>query len=164
MFLIVLIGWPLAEIWLFAEVGSRIGGWSTVGLVVLGAVLGLALVRHQGLGVIRDMESRTRHGETGVREAVSAALLFVAGVLILLPGFFSDFLGFLLLLPPLRNLLAARLSPGSFGFGVFQGHHAAAPPRHANTDAGAAMIIEGEYREVGPENPEDRDPDENPRH
>lgn len=94
---------PLLEVWLLVTVGGFIGvGW-TIFLVVLTAVIGAALVRAQGMSTLARSQELLRRGELPAAELLEGVTLLVAGALLLTPGFFTDAIGFLLLVPPLRR-------------------------------------------------------------
>lgn len=101
LFLVV----PIVEIYLLIQVGQVIGAGWTIFLVVLTAVVGVALLRVQGLSTLHRAQQKMRHNELPAREILEGMGLLVAGALLLTPGFFTDFIGFLLLLPPTRLLL-----------------------------------------------------------
>ena len=135
--LVALLGWPLMEIGLFVVIGGQIGLWATLAWVVLSAVLGVlalriiavrqALALRDGLRAVRDPARLAAGGVMGV---VGAALL-------ILPGFLTDALGLLLLLPPVQLLVAravlARVKvvhAGSGSADVVEGEFVELPPRH----------------------------------
>lgn len=107
--LLLFIVIPLAEMLLLFEVADRIGGLWTLFLVVLTAVLGVQILRWQGLSTLLRASQRLQSGELPATEIVEGMLLAAAGALLLTPGFITDTLGFLFLTPPLRRLLAARI-------------------------------------------------------
>lgn len=134
--LLLFIALPLVETWLLIEIGNRIGALVTIALVIATAVVGSQLVRRQGLSTVREIQRRQLQGEIPAAPMLEGLALLIAGALLITPGFISDTLGFLLLVPPLRLELARRLLSGLFvpaGFG----------PRGAS---GGGRIIEGEYR------------------
>jgi UPF0716 protein FxsA len=96
---------PLTELYFLIEVGSRIGGITTVALTVFTAVLGGLLVRLQGVSVLLRVREMTERGEMPAVEMLEGAVLMLAGILLLLPGFITDAIGFLLLVTPLRRML-----------------------------------------------------------
>ena len=96
---------PLVEIWLLIEMGSIIGAIWTVILVVLTAIIGAALVRAQGFATLSRAQAQLRAGELPAVEMFEGVALIVAGALLLTPGFFTDTVGFTLLVPPLRRWL-----------------------------------------------------------
>ncbi|AEY00813.1 FxsA [Oceanimonas sp. GK1] len=106
--LLFFIGAGLLEIFVLIEVGSAIGAWSTIALIMLTAIIGISLVRIQGLQTLMEAQAKINRGETPAREMVSGMMLALSGVLLLLPGFVTDFAGVLLLLPPVRTALAER--------------------------------------------------------
>src|SRR4051812_33672666 len=93
---LLLLGWPLAEITGFVLVGRAIGVWSTLGLVIGSAVLGGILLRSQGTQLLRQISQEGREGRMPGRALVNGAMIVVAGILLLLPGFITDILGLLL--------------------------------------------------------------------
>ena len=97
---------PLLEIWLIIKVGTQIGALSTIGLIVLTAVIGVALLRHQGLSTLNQVQRQMQHGEIPAMGMLEGMMLFFAGALLLTPGFFTDALGFVILIPPLRRAIA----------------------------------------------------------
>ena len=108
LLILILIGIPLIEIYFLIEVGSEIGALQTIGLSILTALLGTTLVRHQGFGVLMRVREASDRGDVPALEMLDGALLLVAGLFLLLPGFFTDTAGFLLLIPPLRRSLIRR--------------------------------------------------------
>lgn len=108
LFFIVFIVVPLLELYVLIEVGSEIGALPTILLTILTALIGGLMMRHQGVQVVQQAQIAMAKGETPERQAVEGVLIFIGGALLLLPGLVTDFLGFLLLLPPLRSSLAKR--------------------------------------------------------
>jgi len=100
---------PLLELWLLIEVGSGIGGLSTIGLCLLTAALGGFLIRYQGLSTLVDAQKRMTHGEAPVDHGLHGLMIAFSGILLFTPGFITDSLGFLLLVPPFRSFLIGRL-------------------------------------------------------
>lgn len=97
---------PILEIYLLIKVGSVIGALPTILLVLLTAVIGVALLRQQGLSTLQKVQSQMQHGELPAIGMLEGMFLFLAGALLLTPGFFTDTIGFLLLIPPLRKAIA----------------------------------------------------------
>ncbi len=133
--LLAFIGVPLIEIALFIQVGGLLGLWPTLGIVVLTAVIGTLLLRRQGLAeVARLRAALDGHGDpTG--PLVHGALILFAGAVRLTPGFFTDAIGFALLLPPVRAFLIDRIRAR-----IVLHQARSGPARPAQPD-----IIEGEY-------------------
>ena len=125
---------PLIEIYALIQVGSLIGASTTIILVVSTALLGASLVRLQGLGALARIHAAMEQGQVPAVPLVEGAMLLVAGALLLTPGFFTDALGFLILVPNLRQQAARWLLVRFMREKV--GTH---PPAGART-------IEGEYR------------------
>nr|CRH07909.1 FxsA cytoplasmic membrane protein [Candidatus Magnetococcus massalia] len=104
-----IIGFIVLEINVIAMVGDAIGGWTTFFSIIASAVVGIAIVRHEGIKTLFNMQNKMAHGETPTAHLVDGLLLLLAGVLLLLPGFISDTIGLLLALPlsrvPLRFIL-----------------------------------------------------------
>lgn len=136
----VFIVLPLLEIFAFIEVGSAIGALPTLALIVLSAVVGALLVRRQGLKVFLDARRSLARDELPVAAAVHGGLLLLAGLLLLTPGFVTDIVGFLLLVPAIRSLLAQRVWRWLEVRTQIRARYAAA--------SGRAAIIEGEAVEV----------------
>ncbi len=109
IFLLLFIGLPLIEIYFLIQVGSEIGALPTIGLSILTAVIGTWLVRHQGFSVLTRVREMMAHDEVPAFEMMDGALILVAGLMLLLPGFLTDALGFLLLVPALRHVVILRL-------------------------------------------------------
>ncbi len=100
---------PIVEIGLFLQVGSYIGVAATLALIILTAIAGTMLVRSQGMDVIRKLQGSAERGEMPVAALIQGLFVLIAGVLLLTPGFATDTLGFALLIPPVRELIAARV-------------------------------------------------------
>ena len=105
---LLFIAVPLAEIYLLLEVGGVIGAIPTIGLVVLTAAAGAALVRAQGFSTIRQVRRSMEAGEVPAVAIIEGIFLLVAGALLLTPGFLTDAVGFCCLVPPLRRGLIVR--------------------------------------------------------
>ncbi|MBG0777119.1 MAG: FxsA family protein [Desulfovibrionaceae bacterium] len=101
---------PVAELYLFIKVGSRIGALATIAIVILTGVVGAALARAQGLGAMRRIQEATARGEMPADEMIDAVFILVAGLLLLTPGFLTDALGVLLLVPATRALVRRWLA------------------------------------------------------
>jgi len=158
--LFLFIAVPILEIAVLIQVGSIIGTWPTVGLVILTAVVGTALLRAQGMATLARAQEALNRGEAPLREVFDGACLLVAGVLLLTPGFVTDSLGLSLFLSPVRSALllwaakAAKSGKVQFQFG--RAGHQDSPFGHdpfgrpAGGGPGGASDIEGEYRDVTP--------------
>jgi UPF0716 protein FxsA len=132
--LLLIIGLPLIEIYVMIRVGGEIGAFPTIALAVLTAALGIWLVRHQGFGLLMRIRDMTDRGEVPALEVMDGALLLIAGLFLLLPGFLTDTVGFLLLIPVLRHWVVERYVQ------VLPAHP------HPSDGRGHPKVIEGEYR------------------
>jgi UPF0716 protein FxsA len=112
-FLLGLLALPIVEIALFIKVGQAIGLWPTLALVIGAALLGGALLRQQGLAVLMQLRGNVAAGKLPGQTIADAALIGVAAVLLILPGFLSDVLGLSLLVPPIRRWIYKTLA-GNF--------------------------------------------------
>jgi UPF0716 protein FxsA len=138
---------PILEMYLLLKVGDYIGALPTIGAVMLTAVVGVALLRRQGLATLSRGLGRLEGGEVPAREVAEGLLLAVAGALLLTPGFVTDAVGFTLLVPAARSRLAERLLdrvtlvPPSGGFTP----PGAAGPGNGRSSHGPGRVIEGEF-------------------
>ena len=121
LFLIFLIV-PIVEIYLIIKIGSVIGGVATVAILLLMSLLGAWLMRHQGGRVLGQIRDELAMGRLPAAQLLDGALIFIGGVLLTTPGFFTDFLGIFFLIPATRRLikmwlglwLQAKISRGGF--------------------------------------------------
>ena len=102
---------PIVEIWVIVEVGSLIGVWPTIALLLADAVLGSLLLRHQGRGAWRRFNQALAERRFPGREVADGLLIAIGGTLLLTPGFVTDIFGAILLIPPTRAI-ARRLMHG----------------------------------------------------
>ncbi len=107
--LLALLGIPVAEIFFIIRVTRDLGIPETIGLLVAVSIIGAWLVRRSGLGVLRQISERLARGEIPGKELVDGLLILVGGLLMLTPGFLTDAVGLLLLIPPARLALRALL-------------------------------------------------------
>ena len=141
---------PLIEIALFIQVGGLIGLWLTLGIVIITAILGTSLVRTQGIAAMSQLRGSFSELRDPTEPLAHGAMILFSGALLLTPGFFTDALGFALLIPAVRTAVYAylrkRIKVQSFDMG---GQHN--PRRHGahpQTNRAGATIIEGEYEDV----------------
>lgn len=106
---LLFIAIPALEIYLIIAVGGWLGALPTVGIIFATGIAGAALAKHQGLATIRRLQASMQALDEVGRSMAEAALVLVAGVLMLTPGFLTDITGILLLIPPVRALVAERL-------------------------------------------------------
>lgn len=100
---------PLIEIALFIEVGGAIGLWPTLAIVVLTAVIGASLMRSQGAMALGRIRSSFERLDDPTEPLAHGAMILIAGALLLTPGFFTDAVGFALLMPPVRKAIIAHM-------------------------------------------------------
>ena len=106
--LILIIGIPLIEIYLFIKIGSQIGAFNTVLLILTTAVIGVAYARYEGFNTLKSGIGQLVKNEMPVYEIVSGATLAFAAFLLILPGFATDLVGILLVIPFTRRILLSR--------------------------------------------------------
>jgi UPF0716 protein FxsA len=100
---------PLVELYLLIGLGRQLGVLPTLGLVLVTGLLGAWLAKREGRSVVRSWREATAQGRLPADGILSGALVLVGGVLLVTPGLVTDVVGFLLLIPPTRRLIAARL-------------------------------------------------------
>lgn len=151
---------PLIEIALFIQIGGLIGLWPTLLIVIVTAILGTFLVRSQGARELGRLRTSLNELEDPTGPLVHGAMILVSGALLLTPGFFTDAVGFALLVPGIRtvvfNWLRARVKLQSFTVG---GAGFEPRPRQSGD-----RVIDGEFTEISPEDREKRGPSEWTRH
>ena len=108
--LLLLIGIPAIEIYLFIEVGSEIGAFNTIFLIFITAFFGIAYARYEGINTLRSGMSQMVKNKSPIYEIISGAALAFAAILLILPGFATDFLGILIIFPPTRKLIFRKVS------------------------------------------------------
>lgn len=140
-FLILFILIPIAEIYAFIAVGDEIGAFKTIILCILTAMIGGVLVRRQGLELLMKAQSSLRTGNMPVNEIFNGFCIVIAGIFLLIPGFVTDIIGFLLLTPLFRHVLhKIVLKYGKFS--VSETSYSQKPYQN-NED-----IIEGQYQDI----------------
>ena len=103
--LILIIGIPLIEIYLFIKIGSQIGAFNTVLLILTTAIAGVAYARYEGFNTLKSGMSQLIKNEVPIYEIISGATLAFAAFLLIFPGFATDILGILLVIPITRKLI-----------------------------------------------------------
>jgi len=161
VFFFLFIVMPIAEMAVLIKVGGMIGVFNTIGLVLLTAVVGAWLLRQQGLATLLRANQRLNSGELPAKEVAEGLILAVGGALLLTPGFITDTVGFLCLIPGSRHWLAAQalkrmtvaggsqsfhFQAGGFRQGPFDGQGPFGQRRPFDRDANGD-IIEGEYED-----------------
>ncbi|MFV0492333.1 MAG: FxsA family protein [Pseudorhodobacter sp.] len=150
---LIFIAVPLIEIALFITVGGWLTLWPTLGLVLLTGIIGTFLVRQQGIRVIEELRGEMQQMRDPLSPMAHGAIIVLAGLLLLTPGFFTDTVGFLLLVPPIRQWVI-----GFIGARVKVVNMAAAQNTYRADD-----IMEGEWEDVTtPQEPPERIGDRKP--
>jgi len=147
-----LIALPVAEIMVWVKMSAVIGAGATILLSVLAVLVGLSILRRQGLAVLLDARTRLERGEMPVEAAFEGLCLSAAGFLFVLPGFLTDILAVLLLLAPVRAALWFWIERNGSAVVVAQGGQGAGPGRSGGARSGP-VIIEGDFHEVDPQAP-----------
>ena len=107
---LLFIAVPIAELAVIIQVGQAIGVWWTIGLLIADSLLGSWLMRHQGRASWRRFNEAVAGGRVPTREVLDGALVIFGGALLLTPGFLTDILGLVLLVPPTRAIVRAMLA------------------------------------------------------
>ena len=110
---------PILEMYILIEVGGFIGALNTIGLVLLTALLGLILLRQQGFRTLLNARNKLMQAELPTEELVTGIFLAVGGALLLTPGFVTDFIGFMCLLPFTRSFLMSLIATSFFDASEF---------------------------------------------
>ncbi|MFQ3176711.1 MAG: UPF0716 protein FxsA [Psychromonas sp.] len=143
---LTMVSVSLLEIYVLIKVGGFLGAWPTIALVVLTAFVGSALVRSQGLQVLRQFQQRIAQGESPGQELIEGFMLLVTGVLLVTPGFVTDFLGLLILQPSIRSMVAKYILANVKLNSAMSGGFSQSSSRSTFGDKKAdGNIIEGEF-------------------
>jgi len=112
LLLILLV--PIIEIYLFIKIGSQIGAFNTISLIFITAVIGVYYAKYEGLNTLRSAINQIVKNEVPIYEIVSGAALAFASLLLILPGFLTDIIGFLIIFPWTRKILFRRISKKNY--------------------------------------------------
>ena len=107
--LIALILVPIVEIYLFIKIGGQLGAFNTISLIFVTAIIGVLYARYEGLNTLRSGFSQLVKNEAPIYEIISGAAIAFAALLLIIPGFATDLLGFLLILPLTRKLFFGKI-------------------------------------------------------
>ncbi len=143
VFLLIFVGVPLIELSVLIEVGSDIGAFSTILLCLLTAAVGLSLIRMQGLKVVADLQNASQDGQPLVEPLVHGFFLLIAGVCLFFPGFITDAIGGLLLIPPVRLALGRAGLAGAAARGSKKFYYS-----HHSGGGKPTIIIDGDFTET----------------
>ena len=131
--LILILSIPLLEIYLFIKIGSAVGAFNTIALILVTAIVGVAYARYEGFNTLKSGMAQLVKNEVPIYEIISGAALTFAAVLLIIPGFATDFFGLLLIIPVTRKLI----------FKVFSKKFNKKNNIHEKKD-----FIEGEYKDM----------------
>ena len=109
-FLLLLIGTPILEIYLFIKIGSQIGVFNTISLIFITAFIGVIYARYEGFNTLKSAMSQLVKNELPIYEIISGAALAFAALLLIIPGFATDILGLLIIFPLTRKLFFKKIS------------------------------------------------------
>lgn len=158
LLLIAFIAVPIIEIAVFIEVGGWIGLWPTIGIVILTAVIGTAMLRQQGISILFRIQENLEANKLPVRELFDGVCLVIAGAFLLTPGFVTDSLGFALFVPPFRQAIAGWIGQKIVARADVRFHDTGQGGPHGRTggpgygqrpsNTGGDDIIDGEYEDL----------------
>ena len=133
--LLLIISIPLIEIYLFIKIGSQIGAFNTVSLILITAFIGVIYARYEGFNTLKSGMSQIIKNEIPIFEIISGAALAFAAFLLILPGFATDILGLLIIFPPTRKLLLKKVST-----------------KYSENKIKKQDFIEGEFKDIDEDN------------
>ena len=133
--LILIVGIPLIEIYLFIKIGSQIGAFNTVLLILVTAVVGVGYARYEGYNTLKIGMSQLVKNELPVYELISGATLAFAALLLIIPGFATDLIGILLIVPFTRKFILKRFIK-----------------KHDKTKKKNTNYIDGDYEDISEDN------------
>ena len=138
---------PLVELYLIIEVGSHIGALWTVLIVIMTAVIGVQLLRIQGFNTLRRAQQNMAQGSMPAMEMMEGIVLAIGGALLITPGFITDTLGFLCLIPFTRRAIIRRfISASSVQMHGFHGQNFNNHPPHKPGSGHGGRTLDGEFR------------------
>ncbi|MCB1592775.1 MAG: FxsA family protein [Alphaproteobacteria bacterium] len=147
-FFVLFVAIPLLELTVFVYSSRLIGLGTTLLLCLLTALIGGGMVRHQGLHTLMNARMEMARGGVPSREMFDGLCIVAAGALLMTPGFVTDMIGFLLLIPPVRDKLRDRMAKS----GRFEAHHYSSegfsPEGRIFRAANDPSVIEGEYEDL----------------
>lgn len=148
---VIVLLMPILEIAGFIVVGKALGLWLTLALIILTSLLGLIILRNGGLGMVRNLQNASQKGAEPAEAIVSGGMRVIAGILLFVPGFITDIIGLLLLMPAVRKFFWKALSPkivvaGDFRRSGFGGG------RYETRSSKVVDLDEEDFRRDGPNN------------
>lgn len=148
LFLLLFVITPLTELYVLIAVGAKIGALSTILLTLLTATVGILLVRTQGLVTALQANAAMGRGEIPAVAMLEGVVLVLCGVLLLLPGFITDTIGFLLLIPALRYRVLLYMLQSAAVTAHAHAHNSTDPDGFSANYHKDEEVVEGEYEEV----------------
>ena len=145
MWFLVFFSIPIVEMYLLIEVAERIEALPTILLVMLTAVLGVSLIRQQGLSTLTKGIRRLNQAEIPAAEIIEGVLLAVAGAFLITPGFLTDFIGFMIIIPITRRITALMLLKRMAARADFRSNDSDLRGGSNKTRDASGSVIEGEY-------------------
>ena len=133
--LLAIILIPIVEIYLFIKIGSQIGAFTTIFLVFFTAVVGVYYAKYEGINTLRSGMTQIIKNQIPAHELISGAAIAFAAVLLIIPGFATDLIGFLLIIPITRRLILGRLNK-----------------KFKNKETKKSNFIEGEFEDIEDDN------------
>lgn len=150
---VIILAMPILEIAGFIVVGKALGLWLTIGLILLTSFLGLIILRSGGLDMARDLQKASRTGTEPAKAMISGGMRVIAGILLFLPGFITDAVGLLLLIPAFRTFIWKAVGPRVVVAGSFKS--AGAGFRTSPQPGGTSKVVdlgEDDFHRDGPNN------------
>lgn len=147
---IIVLLMPILEIAGFIVVGKAIGLWPTLALIILTSMLGLIILRNGGLGMVRNLQNAGRTGDQPAEALVSGGMRVIAGILLFVPGFFTDIIGILLLVPTVRRFFWTIFRPNIIVADFARGGFRNAP--RGSTSSKVVDLDEDDFHREGPNN------------
>jgi len=151
--LFTFIAVPIIEIGLFIKVGGYFGFWPTIGIVLLTAIIGTTLLRQQGLATLKSAQTSLEQNGFPLKEVFDGLCLLFAGALLLTPGFFTDTIGLMMFVPPLRALLAQSAAHYMAEHGHIKVHGEGLSGENQGWQQDET-IIDGEFSDITPDDEE----------
>jgi UPF0716 protein FxsA len=139
--LFALLAVPILEIAVFVKVGGELGLGLTIAIVILTAIAGTTLLRHQGLATLHKVQESLNAGIFPMTEVFDGICLLVAGALLLTPGFVTDSVGLLLFIPPVRRYLRVLIGRRLVAAGRLK-------PANDDGEMGGLGVIDGDYVDI----------------
>jgi UPF0716 protein FxsA len=141
VFFLAFIVVPLIEIFIFSEAGSIIGGWNVVLIVLLTGFIGAWCVRTQGLSTLLSAQHKLNNAEIPTEEIINGICIVIAGLLLITPGFLTDFIGFMLFIPPVRGVI--------WGWLKFHSHFTIHTPQRPRRGYDDENVVDGDFEVLG---------------